>query len=319
MIRGEILNAKTSQASAQHQREVSSLGRIQERESQARSDVKRREQKFWREVSHAAATKAEARGGQDKGPRGASLARALEAHRLFTEAKAQHCDVSKELRAQLSKVMRTKFAVDTFSKLRKKALSKCEHRRAERSGEQMEEALSARRLGRSFERTRPAAPCPGDAPDVSGAGERENGVAPPSSLKRVEAPPRLDTPESLPLSSVDNAVRVAESLSLQSMRFDAHPSSPTLTVKLEHSGAPLVCRLAAAPSGEMGVVVGAVHGKISETLERHRPGIVSKLSELGFKVSSLEVRREVEMSNSERGSFKRGRRSQEERDENTIA
>jgi hypothetical protein len=319
MIRGDVLHAKTSQVSAQHQREVSSLGRIQERETNARCDVQRREQKFWREVAHAVAAKAQRRGGQEKGAGGNSLARALEAHRLLRDAKAQHEDVSQELRSQVCKVMRTKFAIDTFTAKRKKHQIKCEYRRAERVCEQVDEALTAQRAGRSPERMRSSARWTDEKNDVARVVEDEARVAMQPSPKSVDVPHVADARHSLPMKSADSPIRVADTLSLQSMHYDAQPATSTLTVNVEHRGAPLVCRLAAASTGEVGIVVGTPHGKLSENLERHRSGIMNKLSELGIKFSSLEVRRESGMDNSGGGPLKRGRRNREERDENTIA
>lgn len=319
MIRGDILHAKTSQVSVEHQREVSSLGRIQERESRARGDVQRREQKFWREISNAATAKRYAHSPQGKVPSGAPLVRALEAHRLLREAQAHHQGVSQELRTQVSKVMRTKFAIDTFTKMRQKHHLKCEYRRAERVCEQIDEVLSAQRAGRDGARLRPAKTHLVEARDVSALSENQARLDPPSLPKQIDGAPRLFVAESEPAKCVESPVRVADTLSLHSMHFDAQPASATLTVNVEHSGAPLVCRLAAAPSGEVGVVVGTMHGKLSEHLDRHRPGIVNKLTEIGIKVSSLEVRRETAMENSGGGALRRGRRSQEERDENTIA
>ncbi len=319
MIRGDILHAKTSQVSVEHQREVSSLGRIQERESRARSDVQRREQKFWREISQAATAKVEAPSRQGAGAPGAPLARALEAHRLLREAQAQHQGVSQELRTQVSKVMRTKFAIDTFSKMRQKHHLKCEYRRAERVSEQVDEVLSAQRSGRDGARLRLAKTQPGDMRDVSVMSENQPPVDPQSPPKGVDVAPRLLVSEPVPTKCVESSVHLVDTLSLQTIRFDAQPASHTLTVNVEHNGAPLLCRLAAAPSGEVGIVVGTMHGKLSEHLERHRPGIVNKLTELGIKVSSLQVRREPVIENSDGGSLRRGRRSQEENDENIIA
>lgn len=319
MIRGDILHAKTSQASVEHHREVSSLGRIQERESRARSDVQRREQKFWREISQAATAKGDAPGSKSTGTAGNPLARALEAHRLLREAQTQHQGVSKELCTQVSKVMRTKFAIDTFAKMRQKHQLKCEYRRAERVCEQVDEVLSAQRAGRECARLRPERTPLVDVRDVSVMSDQQLVVDPQLPPKAFDVGTRLFVSEPAPTTCVESPLRLADTLSLRSMHFDAQPTAPTLTVNVEHSGSPLVCRLASAQSGEVGVVVGTMHGKLSEHLERHRPGIVNKLTELGIKVSSLEVRRESPLENSGGGTLRRGRRSQEERDENTIA
>jgi hypothetical protein len=56
-----------------------------------------------------------------------------------------------------------------------------------------------------------------------------------------------------------------------------------------------------------------------QRLERERAGIAMKLSELGIKISSLEVRRGSGIGYSGGGFLRRGRRTQEERDENVIA
>jgi hypothetical protein len=216
-------------------------------------------------------------------------------------------------------VMRTKFAIDTFTAMRKKHQVKCEHRRAERVCEQVDEALSARRVGRSPERIRSSALWSDDKQDIARIVDDAARVAMQPLLKSGDVPHVADACPSPPIKSPDTPIRVADTLSLQSMHYDAQPAAPTLTVNVEHSGAPLVCRLAAAPSGEVGIVVGTTHGKLSESIERHRSGILNKLSELGIKFSSLEVRRESGMDNSGGGPLRRGRRSQEERDENTIA
>ena len=316
MIRSEILHAKTTQASAEHQREVSSLGRIQDREFRSRDDVKRREQSFWREIARASTAKPDARTGIPQTARGVPLERALEAHRLFQDAKSNHQGVTQELRTQISKVMRTKLAVDAFQKMQRKDRARCEYRRAERLGEQIEEAMTAR-LARHP--SRGALTAAGEVreasePFVSEELERVGGVPVPTGWTENTPPTEVRSTK-----SAEASARVTDAVSLQSLHVNAHESSPNLTVNIEHAGVPVACRLAATPSGEVGVVVGTSHATLSERLERGRLGIVAKLSELGIKVATLEVRRDSGFGSSSGAALRRGRRTQEERDENTIA
>lgn len=319
MIRGDLLRAKTSQVSVQHQREVSSLGRIHERETLARTDVQRREQRFWKEISQATAAKAGDQGRQMVGNRGAPIERALEAHRLLKDAKAKHQGVSKELRDQVSKVMRSKYAVDTFLKIQQKHRVRSEFRQAERVGEQVDEVVSMPFMRRSIGRLKEVAAKSGEICGRFETLELEKCSPVMGFLQGSEAPPPCILQPPVPSKGGDLPVRVTDTLSLQSMRFDAHQATPTLTVKIEQRGAPLVCRVAAAPSGEMGVIVGTPRGDLSERIERNRVGLISKLSELGIRVSSVEVRRDSLMGGFKEGALRRGRRNQEEQDENTIA
>lgn len=319
MIRGDILNAKVSQTSIQHQRETSSLGRIQERESNSRHDVQRREQRFWKEISQVTVARAEARDRPTRGARGAPLERALEAYRLLRDAKAQHHGVSRELCAQVSKVMRTKYAVDTFTKMRAKQQVRSHLRNAERVGERIDETVTqslARRSTRQVTRAEVERLDLGSGRDATDSGVEQHQSLPPKGIEAVHHPM---TKECLVDVRAPASVRVTDELSLQSLRFDLHKNSPTLTLAVEHKGSPLECRLVGTPSGELGVVVGVAHGELSDRIERGRPGLLAKLSELGVKVSSLEVRRDTPSHHSLEGGLRRGRRNHEERDENTIA
>lgn len=319
MIRGDLLHAKTTQVSAQHQREVSSLGRIRERESNARSDVQRREQRFWREVSHATVSKTERRGSRAAGARGEGIERALRAYHLLLDAKERHHSVSGELRDQVSKVIKTKYAVEAFSQMRQRHRVRCESRRVERSGEQVDEVLAVRAARRPLAPARAADAGLTDVREVREVVDRATTTELPVAGLLSDTPRPAWSGELSPARSGDTTIRITQDISLHTVRFDSRSISPTLTVSVEHSGSPLVCRLVGAPSGEMGVVVGAAHPGLSEKIERYRPGLMARLSELGIKVSSLEVRRDHSLGTALGGSFRRGRRSREEHDENTIA
>ena len=319
MIRSDILHAKTTQVSAAHQREVSSLGRIQERENRALDDVKRRERKFWREIALASTAKSDGRAGVSQAPQGVPLERALEAHRLLKEAKDQHRGVTQELRAQVSKVMRTKLAVDTFTKMRRKDRVRQEHQRADRIGEQTEEVMNIRLTQRNSRVARGALKEAREICDVGASKEARRDGGLPIPPRSIDLNPQPTILEASSAKNVNTSIRVSDAISLQSLHVDTRSSTPTLTVNVDHAGAPLACRLAATPSGEVGVVVGTSQGNLSERLARGRPGILAKLSELGIKVSTFEVRRDSGFDSPSGGAMKRGRRTQEERDENTIA
>jgi hypothetical protein len=243
----------------------------------------------------------------------------MEAYRLMKDAKAQHQGVSQELRAQVSKVMKTKCAVDTFVKMQQKHRVRSEFRRAERVGEQVEEVVGVHLARRSADKARAAkglSRINGESVEQSD-GERSFSIYPSVGAIEVSAP--REHRKFVSETGREPSVHLAEALSLRSLHFDARASSPTLTVNVEQRGAPLVCELATSSSGQVGVVVGAPRREVYERIDRHRLSLITKLSELGIKVSSLEVRRDPSMGSSSGGSLRRGRRSQEERDENTIA
>lgn len=318
MIRSDILRVKTSQASAEHRREVLSLGRIREREDRARTHVQQREQRFWREIARAATDRADSRRGTSSAPREGALDRALEAHHLLKAAKDQHAGASKELRTQLSKVMRTKLAVDTFGKLQRKDRLHREHQRIERVGEQVEETFALRAVRHASRAKGGAISDHKERGDLlSGDGVRPEGRSQPeapTSLRSQTQDPPVKASESSP-----TGVSLTEALSIRSMGCDAHTPTPSLIVNVEHLGTPVACHLKESPSGEIGVVIGTSVGSLSERIGRQRSGIVNKLAELGIKISSLEVKREMGATNSFGGSLKRGRRTREERDENTLS
>lgn len=318
MIRSDILQVKTSHVSAEHRREVLSLGRIREREDRARLHVQQREQRFWREIARAATDKAHPQRGSSPTHRDGSLERALEAHHLLKAAKDQHAGASKELRTQLSKVMRTKLAVDTFTKLQRKDRLHREHQRVERAGEQVEEAF-ALRATRHPSRSRRATTSDHMETWYNSAGEgpRLEGRSQPG----VPTVPWSQTPDR-PVTASDSShheVPLTEGLSIRSMGFEARASTPSLIVNVEHHGTPVACHFREAPCGEVGVVIGTSLGSLSERIGRQRAGIVNKLSELGIKISTLEVKQNMSLTNSFGGTLKRGRRTREERDENTLS
>jgi hypothetical protein len=117
----------------------------------------------------------------------------------------------------------------------------------------------------------------------------------------------------------DSPVPVSNSLALRAVHAGTSEHGATLQVRIESSGTPIACHFGSTVSGEVGVVVEAARGQFVQRLERERAGIVSKLSELGIKISSFAVRRELGLGHSGGGFLRRGRRTQEERDENTIA
>ena len=286
MIRGDILRTKTAQVSAEHRREASHLGALREREDHARNGVQRREERFWREVSQASVLRSEARRAQGSNA-SIPITRALEAHRLLKKAKEEHSQLAGEVRTQVTRVLKAKVALDAFSKMQRRERTQREHRCEERLGEEIAEIQTSQKICHD----------------------------------RSHAQPRCDRihDESGGSVKADHRVPVSESLALCAVHTGASERGTTLQVHMESSGTPVACHLASTEAGGVGVVVQAPRGELVRRLERERVGIVTKLSELGIKISSLQVRRESGLGHFGGGFLRRGRRTQEERDESTIA
>jgi len=318
VIGGETLRVKTAQVSVEHQRETSRLGRLRDSESKALNRVQSREVRFWQEVSHASATRSDSRRGHG-GHSAITITRALEAHRLLKKAKDEHSGLVGEVRQQVAKVLKVKVALDAFAKMQRGERVQREYRMAERIGEELTEMQTSLRLRQvGLTRQRYA-----QAHDESREG-RSDGlvVSPPSpgidtQMKDGQRPPPM-----LPIAQakpVEPPTLLAASVALQSINIETSERGTTLQVQVHSSGAPVACHLAAHPEGQVGVVVEVPTGMLLKRLERERAGLVVRLSELGIKIASVEVRRESGLAHSGGGFLRRGRRTQEERDENTIA
>lgn len=318
MIRGETLRTKTAQVAAEHHRETSQLGALREREVNARDRMQSREERFWREVKHASAARSDRRRAHGGDPAG-SVARALEAHRLFKKAKEEHTGVTGEVRHQVAKVLKAKVALDAFSKLQRRERTQREYRTAERLGEEIGELQVSHRIRQCRGmRRREVTACDESSERAADIKLTSSGVQPLAPNAR-EGQGAISQLALVPVKPVDVPLRVNESTILQAVHADISPHRSTLQVQIESSGTPVACRLAATGSGEVGVIVEAPRGPLLQRLERERAGLASKLTELGIKLSRLEVRRESGVGHSDRGLLRRGRRTQEERDENTIA
>ena len=318
MIRGDILRTKTTQVSAEHQRETSRLGELRHREAKARGGVQTREERFWREVAQVSAARGESRRPHTGNP-SLPIARALEAHRLLQKAKDEHHGLTGQVREQVTRVLKVKVALEAFSKMQKRERMQHAYRRADRFGEEIGEIKTCQRIrhgGGALLRRGCVHDESGDVSDVFRVA-----VAGGPAIERLQkedqgAPPILSPLQTKP---TDSPVPVSEALALQAVHAATSEHGATLQLRIESSGTPVACQLASNVAGEVGVVVQAPRGEFLQRVERQRAGLITKLSELGIKITSFEVRRDSGLSSSGGGFLRRGRRTREERDENAIA
>lgn len=320
MIRGDLLRTKTVQVSAEHEREVRSLGAIQEREREARERVKGREERFWREISRASASrpigaKTQARAEPP------SLTRALEAHRLLKEARSAHQDVTHDVQEQVARVIRSKVAANAFAKLHMKERLKHESKLAERSGEEVAEIGTSAKFQTA---TRSSAPRHGEQRSNSGLSldVPRNPISPipcvlPQPARMPDVP--LVNPASTSRDSSQAIGPVNPELVVTQAQVCTTEQTQSLQVRVESRGVALACHLTTGSSGEIGVVVEAPHGGLLKSFERERSSLVTKLMGLGIKVASIEVRRDTQGGGAAGRNLYRARKRQGDDDENTIA
>jgi hypothetical protein len=321
MLRGDLLRTKTAQLSAEHHQETSRLGSLQEREAKARKGVESREERFWREVAHASLARGDSRQAQRGSP---SIARALEAHRLLKRAQDEHLGLTGEVRHQVAKVLKAKVALDAFAKLQRRERIHRQSRIVEHQGEELAEVHSAHRMRHSafqqrmrIEKRDEAIPDVSDDPSVENVARAPRGA--PFERGSTEVSGSSLVARTSHITPADAPRCGPDLVALHGVHAGTAEHGPTLQVQIASAGTPLACNLTTTVRGGIGVVVEAPRGEVVQRLERERAGIAMKLSELGIKISSLEVRRGSGIGYSGGGFLRRGRRTQEERDENVIA
>lgn len=306
-MRSELLRSKTTQVSADHNREVRALGAIRERAKRVDDRVRSQEDQFWREISRIARAQSGALGANAR-QADVTLGRALEAHKLLSLIKDEQKGISKEVTVGIARVISSKVALSAFKKLERQELVRHQVRMLERYGEEVGE-LAVSALGRV---RRGAAPI-GEKianDDTSPAISRGAPLLPHVVPLRepVVEPPPLSTPVS-PLRE----------LSIHSAGVSGDARSATLCVQVESRGVPVVCSLSSKPRGEIVVVVETPHQGIVDKVEVERVALTSKLSSLGIRIGRLDIKRGENMRDVDAGPLPRRRRSREERDENVIA
>jgi hypothetical protein len=141
----------------------------------------------------------------------------------------------------------------------------------------------------------------------------EGGVSTPAP------PPRLSEEVQHSTLRREEPLGQVLSVSLQEAREEATVKGAALHMRMESGGTQLSCRLESSVSGHVGILMEAVDPAVVSSLERDRRVMMSRLGDVGIKVSGIDIRRDLTIPQGARGLLRRARQPNEEDDENVIA
>lgn len=311
MIQGDALRAKVIQTDVERRAELSRLGEARAEERHAREVSRTSEDVFWREVARAA------KGGTGMASAPSALERAREAGRMVGIARERMSASERALIQQVGRALRTQARTRALAVMQRRERMARVNQREERCGEDIQEAIAARLVGKEARGVRSPLKAVERSLRFSQAADQGIERTPPRNVDALGFQALARPSEAQ--NAISPVARVGDVPLPLVTEVAPADGGRALQVRAESVGSAIICKVVDQPGAAVSVVVESSAPEVMSLSLVGRLALADRLRAAGIQVRRLEIRRESSEREVAGGNVRKRGRTAEERDESCIS